>query len=65
MKERGDLQDKQDKSTARTANNGKNQFLAPVVCRASIYALSEAKWPLGRVATLTGFEEATAINCTS
>ena len=46
MKERGDLQDKQDKSTARTANNGKNQILGPVVCRASIYGLSEAVEPL-------------------
>ena len=46
MKERGDLQDKQDNSTARTANNGKNQILGPVVCRASIYGLSEAVEPL-------------------
>ena len=57
MKERGDLQDKQDKLTARTAKIRKNELRGLIGCRASIYLLSEAAGPLFEVATLTGFEE--------
>ena len=58
-----DLQDKQDKSTATTAKIGKNRIAGLVGYRAFIYGLSEAIGPLLKVATLTGFEEATALNC--
>ena len=50
------LQDKQNKSTARTAINGKNRIAGLVGYRAFIYGLSEASEPLLKVATLTGFE---------
>jgi hypothetical protein len=50
------LQDKQDKLTATTAKIRKNELWCLIGCRASIYLLSEATWPLFEVATLTGFE---------
>jgi hypothetical protein len=59
----GCLQDKQDKLTATTAKIRKNELRGQIGCGASIYLLSEANGPLFEVATLTGFEEATAINC--
>ena len=59
----GNLQDKQDKLTATTAKIRKNELWCLIGCGASIYLLSEANGPLFEVATLTGFEEATAINC--
>ena len=59
----GGLQDKQDKLTARTAKIRKNELRGLIGCRAFIYLLSEANGPLFQVATLTGFEAATAISC--
>ena len=51
-----DLQDKQDKLTARTAKIRKNELRGLIGHEASIYLLSEAIRPLFEVATLTGFE---------
>ncbi|MCX6960685.1 MAG: hypothetical protein NTW91_10505 [Verrucomicrobia bacterium] len=51
-----DLQDKQDKLTATTARNRKNELRGLIGHEASIYLLSEAIRPLFDVATLTGFE---------
>jgi len=50
------LQDKQDKLTATTARNRKNELRGLIGYEASIYLLSEAIRPLFEVATLTGFE---------
>jgi len=56
LKGAADLQDKQDKLTATTAKNRKNELRGPKGFGASIYLLSEAIGPLFEVATLTGFE---------
>jgi hypothetical protein len=54
---------KGNKFLASEALSGAFGFERGVVYRAFIYGLSEATGPLFEVATLTGFEEATAINC--
>ena len=50
------MQDKQDKFTAKTAMNCKNQLEDSTGCRASIYRLLRGNRTLLKMATLTGFE---------
>ena len=54
---------KGNKFSAKTAISRNLGVFDLMACRAFIYGLSEAVEPLFEVATLTGFEEATTINC--